>query len=86
MVEANMFQPGNFFMALVAFDSLLALMDVVLLMAAVAVGIYFLGAGAEVVAGLAGQAVVGAVEREIGICAMIEPFNSLCGSSSRWQL
>jgi hypothetical protein len=41
-------------------------------MAAVAVGIYFLGAGAEVVAGLAGQAVVGAVEREIGIRAMIE--------------
>lgn len=67
MVEADVLQPGDFFVALVALGALFSFVDIVLFMAAVAVGIDFLGFGAEDVAGLAGQAIVRPVEREIGV-------------------
>ena len=59
-------------MALVALFPLLALVHVVLLVAAVAVGVDFLGIGTQRMAGFAGEIAVRAVAREIGVGGMIE--------------
>ena len=72
MVKADILQPGDFAVALIAFVSLFAFVGVVLFVAAVAVGVDFLGFGAEGVTGLAGEVVMRAVEREIRIRAVIE--------------
>lgn len=72
VIKADILQPGNFAVTLIAFDALLALVHVVLFVTAVAGGVNFLGFGTEGVTGLARQAVVRAMEREIGISPMIE--------------
>lgn len=72
VVEANVLQPGHLAMALIAAFSLLTLVRVVLLVAAVTGAFYLLGFCAERVTCLAGEIVVCAVEREIGIGAVIE--------------
>ncbi len=59
-------------MTLIAFGSLFAFVGIVLFVAAVAVGVDFLGFGSEGVTGLAGQVVMRAVEREIRIRPVIE--------------
>ena len=61
MVEADIVQPGNLLVALVALGSLFALIDIVLLVTAVTIRIDLLGFCTEGMAGFAGQIEVPAV-------------------------
>lgn len=72
MVESNFFLPGNFVVTLIAFAALLFFVNVVLLVTVVTGGINFFRFGTDRVAGLADQALVRAVEREIGVCVVIK--------------
>jgi len=72
MIETHILKPGDFAMALVTLFSLFAVVRIVLLVATEAGGIDLLTVGAECMACLAGENVMRAVQREIGVGAVIE--------------
>lgn len=72
MIETHVHLPADFVMAAGAIGALFLCVAVVELVTAVTIGIDFLGFGADCMAGRAGEVGMGAVEREIGICIVIE--------------
>ena len=72
MVESNALLPGLFIVALIALVALILLVDIVLPVAAVTVGIDFLGPGTDHVTCLADQVFMRAVKCKIGVCIMVE--------------
>ncbi|MCP4982670.1 MAG: hypothetical protein GY935_19510, partial [Gammaproteobacteria bacterium] len=72
MVKAHVLLPRNFLMALVAFGSLIAVMDIILLVAAETGRIDFLAFCANDMTGVADQILMRTVECEIRVCAMVK--------------
>jgi len=72
MVKSNCVLPGDLAVALLTLVTLFVVMGIVLFMAAVTAGIDFFCFGANGMTCLAYQVLMRAVEREIGVCVMVE--------------
>ncbi len=72
MVKANLVLPGNLIVALLAPGTLLFLVGIIQLMAAITGGVDFLGFSASSVASFAFQFFMPASEWEVGLSVMIK--------------